>query len=302
MRVGYVPVHNVPSRVVTCGGWLDEAFAQRGQNKEMVFIIPGNPGLTGYYEEFVQYLYDQVNMPTWILCHAGHEIEPSSKVPSVKDFPHLYDLPGQIAHKVEFINKYIPTDVKIHLIGHSVGCYIILNMLKNKLIDHEICMSYMLFPAVERIGISPNGKVFNFFEKYFLWLILFASAFFSILPKVIGKALVSAYFLLEGTLLKNVRTTMHLINPVILRHIFFLAADEMKNITDLDSDTIMAHKSKLLFYYGKKDGWCPLQYYHDMKQRLPEINAVTSTTDMRHAFVLNSSKEMASHLGKWITT
>lgn len=77
------------------------------------------------------------------------------------EHPELFDLEGQIEHKVDFIHRYVPSDVKITLVGHSVGCYIILKMLKNKRISHEVHMSYLLFPAIERIGSSPNGKFFT---------------------------------------------------------------------------------------------------------------------------------------------
>jgi hypothetical protein len=76
--------------------------------------------------------------------------------------PELYNLEGQVEHKAHFIRNHVPNGTKLHLIGHSVGCYIILNMLKNKMIEsHQIHMSYLLFPAIENIGASPNGKFFS---------------------------------------------------------------------------------------------------------------------------------------------
>jgi len=77
----------------------------------------------------------------------------------------LYNLEGQIEHKAEFINRFVPPGTKIHLIGHSVGCYIILKMLKKKMLNHQVHMSYLLFPAIENIGDSPNGKFFRYIKQ-----------------------------------------------------------------------------------------------------------------------------------------
>lgn len=41
----------------------------------------------------------------------------------------LYSLEGQIHHKMAFIEEFISTDSKLILIGHSIGCYVILEML-----------------------------------------------------------------------------------------------------------------------------------------------------------------------------
>lgn len=125
-------------------------------------------------------LHKGVKKPVWAVCHAGHEFEDNIPSPDGKvncltkilkifltlsticvEHPDLYDLEGQIEHKVEFIRRYVPSDVKVHLIGHSVGCYIILKMLKNKRITHNVHMSYLLFPAIKHIGASPNGKFFT---------------------------------------------------------------------------------------------------------------------------------------------
>jgi hypothetical protein len=51
--------------------------------KNILFVL-GNPGLTGYYEEFVESLHKFVNMPVWIVSHAGHELEKNVTIPKTK--------------------------------------------------------------------------------------------------------------------------------------------------------------------------------------------------------------------------
>ena len=44
--------------------------------KRLVLIIPGNPGLAGYYETFMGSLHRRMGgeVPVWAVGHAGHDI------------------------------------------------------------------------------------------------------------------------------------------------------------------------------------------------------------------------------------
>ena len=49
----------------------------------------------------------------------------------------MFTLEGQIQHKVCFINEHIPDDTEIVLIGHSVGAYVVLEIM-NRVESHKI--------------------------------------------------------------------------------------------------------------------------------------------------------------------
>lgn len=51
--------------------------------------------------------------------------------------------------------------MRIHLIGHSIGCWIILNMLKDNFIAKKVTKCYLLFPTIENMDISDNGWWFT---------------------------------------------------------------------------------------------------------------------------------------------
>lgn len=51
--------------------------------------------------------------------------------------------------QLEFIRKYIPADVKIHLVGHSIGAYISLQLFEFDDISERIHHCYLLFPTLE---------------------------------------------------------------------------------------------------------------------------------------------------------
>jgi hypothetical protein len=69
MREGYVIVNSVPTHVFTYGQWIHDDF----DVKEIVLMIPGNPGLCGFYANFCSTLYNELDkqIPIWVLSHAG---------------------------------------------------------------------------------------------------------------------------------------------------------------------------------------------------------------------------------------
>jgi hypothetical protein len=134
----------------------------------------------------------------------------------------------------------------------------------------------------------------------FHWLVLLLAGFVTCLPGPVARTLIRCYFTLDGTHLKNIPATQQLLRPPILRNIFSLAADEMDRILELDAETVDKHKDKLRFYYGSIDGWCPLDYYENLKTQVPDVKATACAHGYRHAFVLNYSQQMASIVGQWI--
>lgn len=64
---------------------------------------------------------------------------------------------------MEFIKKYVPEDAQLHLIGHSIGAWMVLNLLKNNDINKRVRKCYLLFPTVEYIADTPNGRFFIHF-------------------------------------------------------------------------------------------------------------------------------------------
>lgn len=49
---------------------------------------------------------------------------------SVTEKEDVFGLDGQIEHKLAFLRKHVPRGTNLLLIGHSIGCYIILEMMK----------------------------------------------------------------------------------------------------------------------------------------------------------------------------
>jgi len=65
----WVDVNGVATRVLCWGQPINE---NRSQNlKQLVLCICGNPGVTEFYEKFLQEVYQGLKVPVWILSHAG---------------------------------------------------------------------------------------------------------------------------------------------------------------------------------------------------------------------------------------
>nr|XP_036228254.1 lipid droplet-associated hydrolase isoform X2 [Bactrocera oleae] len=141
MKESFITISGGPTHVITWGRWIEEPL---DDVPEIVICIPGNPGLVGFYTEFLQLLYEQLGekIPVWIIGHLGHE-EPSkdrkTEVPCLKGNEKIFDLDGQLYHKKEFIQRFVPRNTKIHLIGHSIGAWM------------SVCLTR------RTVGISPKS-------------------------------------------------------------------------------------------------------------------------------------------------
>uniref|UniRef100_A0A336LZP8 Lipid droplet-associated hydrolase n=1 Tax=Culicoides sonorensis TaxID=179676 RepID=A0A336LZP8_CULSO len=303
MQEGYVDVGELPTHIMTWGKWIEEGFLP--EEKEVVICITGNPGLVGFYTKFLGTLYESLDkkIPIWVIGHVGHDDPPECSgkiVPDLYENERIFDLQGQVYHKRAFIEQYVPKDVKIHLIGHSIGAYMILELLKVPEIKRQIVKSYMLFPTIERMAASPNGR---FFTKFFPWATKIALLFytlFALLPNQIKIFVIYLYFMLLRIPKTFLGTADKYSRPHVVEKVLHLAVDEMNKVKDLDVEHIKANKDLLKFYYGASDGWTPVQYFYDLKEKIPDIDAELCQRGIAHAFVLRSGPEMGYIVADWI--
>lgn len=302
METEFVTVNKVPVRVDSWGGYLPSKITENSSSKpkELILVVPGNPGVTKFYDKFADRLYERTKKPIWVISHGGHDKD-QKKLPRLKDNKDLYDLQGQVKQKTELINKYLQ-GVKLYCVGHSIGSKMILEILRendeNDKVDIEEC--YFLFPTLERMAETPNGKIVTWVINYILWLTLFGSWIFHFLPRFLQYSLVRIYCYVVSLSPDNIPAIIQLIEPHVLNKVFFLAYDEMKKVNELDDATITANASKLRIYYGATDGWTPLKYYEELKLKHKDVKAEVCSRGYQHAFVLKYSKEVADLVTGWI--
>ncbi|XP_076246081.1 lipid droplet associated hydrolase sturkopf isoform X2 [Calliopsis andreniformis] len=270
--------NSVPTQVITQGRWVEEGLSEYGK-KDVVVVIPGNPGIPDFYEGFISTLKSRLpsEIPIWVVGHAGHVQPPSNlsvTMPKDSTWNVNYSLTAQLQHKIEFIKKYVPEDARLHLIGHSIGAWLVLNMLKDDSISKRVAKCYLLFPTIEHMAASPNG--------WFYTTILF---------------IVSIFAPLHGVPLKSNKALLQLLNPHALKKIIKMADEEMIIVKERDDEILSKHADKLWFYYGNCDGWTPVKYYKNMKSKHPHINAELCKNGYHHTFVLQYDKEMGHLVG-----
>lgn len=65
-RAEFISLNNVPTFVRTWGKWIGEPL---DEVRELILVIPGNPGVTSFYTCFLTQLYENLNreIPIWIV-------------------------------------------------------------------------------------------------------------------------------------------------------------------------------------------------------------------------------------------
>lgn len=91
------------------------------------------------------------------------------------DSERLYDLQQQIDHKANIIRNYVPANCRVHVIGHSFGAKVALELLKMPELEKQIIKCYMLFPTIERIGDTRNARFIRPFVNYCGSTVIFLS-------------------------------------------------------------------------------------------------------------------------------
>ncbi|XP_043261857.1 lipid droplet-associated hydrolase [Colletes gigas] len=296
--------NGVPTHVITEGHWVEEGLSQYGI-KDIAIVITGNPGIPEFYEGFIKTLRTRLSIETliWVVGHAGHVQPPNNllaTMPNDSTWNEHYSLIAQLEHKKEFIKKYAPEDAKLHLIGHSIGCWIILNMLKDVLISRRVAKCYLLFPTIENIAETRNGWFFTRVVSRIASILIFLSWTLSCLPHFLQAFLISIYSLLNGIPAKYNKAIQQLLNPRSLRNVIKMADEEMEIVKERDDELLSKHADKLWFYYGNCDGWAPVRHYENMKLAHPNVNAELCKRGYHHCFVLQYDKEMGKIVGDLI--
>ncbi|XP_069092105.1 lipid droplet-associated hydrolase [Pleurodeles waltl] len=295
------------TQVLKYGLWRDLINNEHDAQPRLLFlIIPGNPGLIGFYKTFMKALYNRLNQqyPVWGLSHAGHCGPPSGMGMAAdteeKEVDDIFGLNGQIEHKIMFLKKNVPKDMTLVLIGHSIGCYIILEIMK-RLPELKVLRSVLLFPTVERMAQSPQGKLLTPVLCSLRYVVYMPVYLLSFLPESAKASLVR--FVLRGIRSvdeASVTASVDLFRVDCVANAMYMGSQEMVKVLDRDNLTIKQHLKKLIFYYGAADNWCPVQYYHDIKKDFPEGDIRLCERGFRHAFVLDSSKEVAALTLNWL--
>lgn len=217
------------------------------------------------------------------------------------DNEKVYDLEQQVDHKIAFVEDHLPQGTNVTLVGHSIGAHIILRIIKHfeSVSKFSSIHNYLLFPTIERMKTSPNGRVLWPILDYLRWLVVFLTVFAYVLPERLKDAILALYFG-SNVAACSVRATKELLHPRLVQNVLFMAYNELKEVNDADVDTISRHKDRITLYYGATDGWVPTTYRDELKQKVEGVSAFLCDKGYKHAFVLCHSQPVGELLVQFI--
>uniref|UniRef100_A0A8C8MJI8 Lipid droplet-associated hydrolase n=1 Tax=Oncorhynchus tshawytscha TaxID=74940 RepID=A0A8C8MJI8_ONCTS len=227
----------------------------------------GNPGVIGFYMTFMQTLHQTLGWcsPVWAVTHAGHCVPPDTMDVIDGTYSNCW------THKLVFLSEHIPRDTYLVLMGHSVSCYIILEMLT---LDPElqVVKSVMLFPTIERMAVTPQGRL--------LTPVLCHLHLCSLPARLPPLSAIELYY--TGCVARLMCQGLQTIR--LQRELWMFCHSYVQ----------------LVFYYGACDHWYHVQYHQETKRDFPNGDIRLCSRGIRHALVLDTGKEVADMIVEWI--
>ena len=164
----------------------------------------------------------------------------------------------------------------------------------------------MLFPALERLLETPNGKstrLWPYFPLYFLPSLLYG--FIGSLPQPLQRFILLKIIAVKSNSKNNdildiVEGAIKFIHYRNMLNLLYMTKFEYREINELQFDKINKFHDKLYLYYGKNDKWCPETFYKDLKIKFPNIESEIDQMGVSHAFVIGDSHKIANKLSEFI--
>ncbi|CAB3400148.1 unnamed protein product [Caenorhabditis bovis] len=307
--VNMVDIHRKESWVSVSGKWTRMSVIV------VIFFIPGNPGNDGLYVEFgrrlvrnlvareerlgdrkLQYLFYTISNLNHVL------LPPLLRDDAGQKFDERFSLSDQVQHKLDFAREYLPRGLRVYMIGHSIGSYMLLSILPYIKDDFNLKKSVCLFPRLERVSESPHGirlkKVISTLTTND-WLAKSISFWLDVLPERTKRWLIRVNLTHDRTSPEILNAISEIMHMHIFRNIIRLFNDELENLGPLD-ENLLFHKEMIYFYYGTNDGWCPLVLGENMKKKMSRGHVIIDDSGIEHAFVLRDSGLMAEKMLQFI--
>lgn len=178
-----VPDENLRLYYAPSSDLIDDRSEDQSQDF-LIFMITGNPGLIKYYEPFLSTLHTLLSSESttssarFFICGnslAGFE---HSNGEMGEKPARLVGLQDQITHTERLLFKEVDRHrkaavakekpLKVILIGHSVGAYILLELIQGHReqvekykSDFDLIGGILLFPTITHLAQSPQGMIYS---------------------------------------------------------------------------------------------------------------------------------------------
>lgn len=145
----------------------------------LIYFIPGNPGLIPYYKPFLSKLHDLLISSSYTASARFHICGHSLKGFEFTRDGQAPQSPLSLEHQIRYQENLLYSHVRSHrgrtgnnpkviLMGHSVGAYILLELIRHHEAkineseddeDFDLIGGILLFPTITHIAKSPLGMV-----------------------------------------------------------------------------------------------------------------------------------------------
>lgn len=163
----------------------------------------------------------------------------------------------------------------------------------------------MIFPTLEEIENSPNGKILKYYFNPIPRLLI---SYFVILikyfPHSFLRKFIKTFILHDNWDVESMENLVDHVLDIIDRDVWMniasMAHSEMKEIKEFDFENVNNYSDKITFYYSDIDGWAPFNHYMRMKERF--LGDSVFLCNHKHAFVLDARecKLVAETLWEWM--
>jgi len=215
-----------------------------------VLFIPGNPGVVDFYIPFLSAIYEKL-ISTNVAILARAHLDHSPQILEHSRLPPSHGLTIQIESSIEILDSILCNYAKtrIVVIGHSVGAWISLQLLKAR--SNQVTAVFLLFPTISYIGDTPNGKKLTpLFKPLPRYILSSLSRLAKYLPSYVFRMLFPSWPEQQVLVLRAFIGSSTAVHSSLA-----MANEEMKSIKDLDIDVIEHYQDKLRFFHAEQDDW-----------------------------------------------
>ncbi|CAB3407580.1 unnamed protein product [Caenorhabditis bovis] len=309
--VKWVPVAGKMTRISIMGEDVGENCTMvsnlgAAENRVVILMIPGNPGNEGFYAHFGRELLNNIlkeqhsrgrRFLFYTVSSLNHVRMPDELQRVGEHENHdLFSLDEQVDHKLNFVRQFLPRAQQIYIFGHSIGSYMMLRILPQVIADgFNVVKAVALFPTIERMAESPNGKRLGSTLAVLSrhdWLAKLLSFWVDFMPTSMRKFLVRLNLRDPSIPTEIVDAATEIVGMNVFRNIVHMSNDELEQVVELD-ESLIEHNDRIHFYYGVKDGWCPIRHGRDMLERLGDEHVTLDEHDCEHAFVIKEGEIVA---------
>jgi len=237
-----------------------------------IVLIPGNPGLIRFYSSYMRKIFNKLDgrYSIYGVAHAGQsELYLNNGT--------IYTLEDNINHKIQYlddINKSCNNAAEFILLGHSVGAYISLQILRRRP-DFKVHYVMCMFPALYEIY-----QGYTLLQRFTTnpYLRRFTCATFHFLPELLKDFILNKAGYDE--FLSN-----KLLNYTFLQNILTMGWNEATTIRAFDDVIINKHIDKVQYLFTENDQYTHF-YFDHFKQTFPKAKVDMAPKDVTHAFII----------------